>query len=70
MSCDGSLSPGDSVDTFGDWTHVAGTGDTVLFYNSASGIAASVILKDGQYYDDYDSALRLATGWQVIAGGR
>ncbi len=64
----GTTSSAGSARTFGDWTHVSSTGDTVLFYNSATGLAVRVILKQGVYFDDGES--RLGKGWKVIAGGR
>ena len=66
---DGSSSvPTASSDTFGSWTHVAGTGNSVLFYNSASGVAAPVILEDGVYSSV--GTTELAEGWKIIVGAR
>lgn len=68
----GSITRDGSTDTFGVWSHVAATGDSVLFYNTNSGVAARVILKDGLYNDEAPGTGvgQLAKGWKIIAGGR
>lgn len=71
-SQDGVIDSTNASETFGNWTHVAGTGDSVLFYNTNSGVAARVILKNGLYNDEAPGTgvSQLAKGWKIIAGGR
>ncbi len=69
-SVTGGNPPGftDQTDTFGTWTRIAGTGDSILFYDPPTGLAARSTLRNGVY--TFQGSNTIATRWKVIAGGR
>ncbi len=57
-----------SASGFSTWNLVAGTADSVLFYNS-DGTEARVTLKNGVYVN-IGSGADFSSGWRIIVGGR
>jgi hypothetical protein len=65
----GAFSVSATLTGFSTFNHIAGTSDSLLFYRSKTGVAASAILAAGDY--SYVGAVsNLGTGWQLITGGR
>jgi hypothetical protein len=69
---------GDTASDYNNYMHnnyqrssdniLAGTSDTVVFYNKSNGAAATSTLVNGNY--TYKGSMQWGVGWQVIAGGK
>jgi len=58
-----------TVPGFSEFDTVAGTADTVLFYNSATGLEARATLVNGQY-GYVGGGSDFSSGWSVIVGAK